>query len=29
MKLKDFHETFKEDLKDPQFAAGYLEDCLV
>ncbi len=28
MKLKDFHETFREDLKDPQFAAGYLQDCL-
>ncbi|GEM_PF-6436957 len=28
MRLKDFCETFKEDLTDPEFVIGYLEDAL-
>ena len=28
MKLKDFSETFKEDLLNQEFALGYLQDCL-
>lgn len=28
MRLKDLHETFGDDLKDPVFAAGYLEAAL-
>lgn len=28
MKLKDISETFKDDLKDPEFAQFYLEEAL-
>lgn len=28
MKLKDFSETFKEDLLNQEFTLGYLQDCL-
>jgi DNA-binding phage protein len=28
MRLKDFCETFKDDLTDPEFVIGYLEDAL-
>lgn len=28
MKLKDFCETFKDDLTNPEFVVGYLEDAL-
>ena len=28
MKLKSFHESFRQDLQDPLFVIGYLQDCL-
>jgi DNA-binding phage protein len=28
MKLKSFHETFRQDLQDPEFVVSYLQDCL-
>jgi DNA-binding phage protein len=28
MRLKDFHETFKNDFQDREFALSYLQDCL-
>lgn len=28
MRLKDLDETFRDDLRDPEFAAGYLEAAL-
>ncbi len=28
MKLRDFNETFAYELREPDFAAGYLEACL-
>jgi DNA-binding phage protein len=28
MRLKDFYETFKNDLTDQEFVIGYLEDAL-
>ncbi|MGI0481471.1 transcriptional regulator [Geminocystis sp. CENA526] len=28
MKLKNFYETFKDDLMDKEFVIGYLEDAL-
>jgi DNA-binding phage protein len=28
MKLKSFHESFRQDLQDPEFVIVYLQDCL-
>lgn len=28
MRLKNFYETFRDDLKDQEFVIGYLEDAL-
>jgi probable addiction module antidote protein len=28
MKLKDFNETFSDELRDPEYAAAYLVECL-